>query len=150
LKILMCLAVVALGGCKAESPTFDRNKFDPAINAEFRQYARDYLFVLHPSCDLTKNRESLSKIEDFKRGWLSLKKANAETPFAVEIAIAEADHEYEYANRPVVECPIPDDDGTDPQLKYTFFKLQALLAELRKIASGKPKEWSEIGNTGEN
>jgi hypothetical protein len=108
------------------------------------------LFLLHPSCDLTKNRESLKKIEGFKRGWLSLKKANAETPFAVEIAIAEAGHEYEYANRPVVECPIPDDDGTDQQLKYTHFKLQALLAELRKIASGKPKEWSEIGNTGEN
>jgi hypothetical protein len=144
-RVWLAFASFALVGCQNEAPTFDKASFDPSVGAEFRDSARAFLRELNPVCELTKDRESLKKIDELKKAWLELKRDYQRKPVAIDIAISEADHKYEIVNSPVVECPPPDVDGNSTQVKETLTILAVFMAELRRLADGKPKKTMGIG-----
>jgi hypothetical protein len=144
-RALVACASFALVACQNEATKFDKASFDPSVGAEFRDNARAFLRELNPLCELTEDRGSVTKIAELKKAWLELKRDYQNKPVAVDIAISEADHKYEIATSPVVECPPPDVDGSSLHMKERLTKLAGLMAELSRIASEKPKQAPEIG-----
>jgi hypothetical protein len=143
---MLFIPLAILTGCKAESQSSDTKGFEATAGADFRSVARDFLFELNPSCELTKHRDTERTLAKFENDWATLKRENSNKPLAIEIAISEADSEFEISQRGVPDCPTPDTDGKDPELANRLWKLDLLMATLNKIKAIYPQKSPSAGN----
>lgn len=131
-KLLLVPVLLALAGCGAVGGG-SYGAQDARDGAAFRLEAREIVGRLNPVCPYTQNTEQLARYDEPKARYDKLKEWVADTPFAVDLAIIEADYaQYWTAN--VAECGPVDTDDSLATLNGEMEALNARLSTLEQMA----------------
>ncbi len=101
--------------------------------AAFRLEAREIVGRLNPVCPYSENADQLARYDEPKARYAKLKEWVADTPFAVDLAVIEADYE-QYWTANVAECGPVDTDDSIATLNGELEALNARLSNLEQMA----------------
>lgn len=131
-KLVMAPIFLVLAGCGAVGGgSYDTQAAKDG--AAFRLEAREIVGRLNPVCPYSENAEQLARYDEPKARYAKLKEWVADTPFAVDLAVIEADYQ-QYWTANVAECGPVDTDDSIATLNGEMEALNARLSNLEQMA----------------
>lgn len=133
MKLALPIVCFALAGCSMMEGESSYGTSDASDGAAFRLEAREVFGRLDPVCPFTQDADQLARYEALRERYAKLKDWVGGTPFAVDLAIIEADYANFWASNSV-ECGPTDTEESIGQMNAELEAMNARLGTLETLA----------------
>ncbi|MGB7373093.1 hypothetical protein [Pontixanthobacter sp.] len=133
IKFTLPIACFALAGCSMMESDTSYSASDASDGAAFRVEAREVFGRLDPVCPFTRDADQLARYAAMQDRYAQLKDWVGGTPFAVDLAIIEADYANFWASNSV-ECGPTDTKESIAQMNAELEAINTRLDTLETLA----------------
>lgn len=124
---------LSVAGCSMPGSGGSYGSSDAANGAAFRVEASEAFGRLDPVCPFTDDADQLARYDEPRARYAALKEWVNDTPFAIDLAIIEADYQQYWATNSV-ECGPKDTEDSMIQFNAELEQINARLSALEQLA----------------
>lgn len=124
---------VGIAGCSMPGSEGSYGSSDAANGAAFRVEASEAFGRLDPVCPFTDDADQLARYDEPRARYAALKEWVSDTPFAIDLAIIEADYQQYWATNSV-DCGPKDTEEGMIQFNVELEQINARLSALEQLA----------------
>lgn len=133
MKLALPVICLSVAGCSMMEGGGSYSASDAADGAALRVEAKEAFGRLDPVCPFTDDADQLARYDEPRARYAKLKEWVAGTPFAIDLAIVEADYQQYWATNSV-DCGPKDTDEGMAQFNEELEEINKRLNAIEQLA----------------